>query len=260
MPVVFERVGSRSQNIPWAGQPPPRGRQQVPTKQCCALLGEVASCSKGEESLVCHPRKTREEPKRRNPETIQHISKQQKQNMSGTIQPSEFVTSVIEEPQNRPQEAEAAADMQAVAHVEEEMRPEVSKDGITWIKDSVKEFEQELKLVRKCHVQIKEELAEMKDSREELVLEFEDAKKGHQELLSKMTDMECRIETVKELIDVANERLGAMETKITENILEVEKESEKTSELLKELEKIQQQVKDLEAKSKYSIGDVLGNF
>ncbi|XP_051825020.1 ribosomal protein S6 kinase alpha-6 isoform X2 [Antechinus flavipes] len=225
------------------------------------LLGEVASGSKGEESLICHPRKTaREEPKRRNPEIIQHNSKQQKQNMSGTIQPSEFVTSTIEEPQNHPQVAEAAADMQAVAHVEEEIRPEISRDGITWIKDSVKEFEQELKLVRKCHVQIKEELAEMKESREELVLEFEDAKKGHQELLSKMTDMECRIETVKELIDVANERLSAMETKITENILEVEKESEKTSELLKELEKIQQQVKDLEAKSKYSISDILENF
>ncbi|XP_043829876.1 ribosomal protein S6 kinase alpha-6 isoform X1 [Dromiciops gliroides] len=216
------------------------------------LQGEGVNSSKGAESLICHP-KTREEPKRRNPETIEMNETQQKQKMSET-------ENTNEKPKNYPTVAETTDNMQAVAHVEEKIRPETPRDVITWIKDAVEEFEQELTLVRRCQGQIKEELSELKEAGEELMLEFEYSGRDHEELISEATHMEIRIKNLKDLIDIADRRLSTMETKINENILEMEKEAEKATELLKELKKIQQQVKDLEAKSKSSIDDILENF
>ncbi|XP_056664854.1 protein CIP2A homolog [Monodelphis domestica] len=158
-----------------------------------------------------------------------------------------------ENPQNSPEVAEVADEGQEMAQVEEDMRSEVPRHVIAWLKDTIDEFEQELKLVKKCHEKIKKELTEIKESREELILEFEDAKNDHEELKSKMTDMEYRIENLQELMDTANGRLTAMETKIIENILEVEKQAEKTTGLLKELENIQHQVDGLEAEAIHGI-------
>ncbi|XP_068923472.1 uncharacterized protein PF3D7_1120000-like [Petaurus breviceps papuanus] len=180
--------------------------------------------------------------------------------MSETIQARDMEANTNEEPPNPPEAAETSDDAQAVAHVQEEVKLEIPRNIITWIKDAVKEFEQELKLERRYHNQIKEELTEMREFQEELVLEFENAQKDHCQLISKMTNIDARIESLQELIDAANRRLSIIGIRIAENISEIEKEAEKTTELLKILEMIQQQVKDLEAGSKCSVTDVLENL